>query len=185
MRQAICALGHALLLLTLVSLIGGCPNEQAKGGSGNTTANASTNAATTSSLVVGSGSGSAAAAGPSGCTPPKGMVCVAAAAAQIGAAGGEATERPVHPVQLSAFVIDDKLVSNTEYGACVTAGHCPKRKSQPDKPGGPAKQVSWKQAHKYCIWAGKRLPTEAEWESAAKQGKLTRDGDEGQSWVND
>ncbi len=117
------------------------------------------------------------------------MVCVGAATAQIGADDGDALERPAHEVKLSAFVIDRKAVSRTQYEACVSAQQCgqpPALKTDGDAgdDDGAARHISWAQAHRYCIWAGKRLPTEAEFESALRQGKLEADA-KSLAWVSD
>ena len=116
--------------------------------------------------------------------PPAGMVCIPGGPAIIGSDEGEANERPRHEVIVSTFYLDRHEVTNAAYAACEEAGGCDKRiPSAPafNKPTQPAVPLTWPMAHAYCVWAGKRLPTEAEWEKAARGGTEGREfpwGDE-------
>ncbi len=90
-----------------------------------------------------------------------------------GSARGDEDERPVRHQVLPAFSIDRTEVTRMAYAACVGAHHCkpvpPHLAGAPGADGNlPVTGVSWFDARDFCAFASGRLPTEAEWEKAAR-----------------
>jgi len=88
-------------------------------------------------------------------------------------------EKPLHTVSLAGFWIDKYEVTNAQYRRCVEAGQCrPPSESRsatrdryygnPEFDNYPVVGVSWDDAQAYCRWSDKRMPSEAEWERAAR-----------------
>ena len=129
------------------------------------------------------------------------MVRIPAGTFRMGSEDGEPDEKPLHDVRVAAFEMDATEVTSGAYGACVVAGAClpaPKQiawagvtaadhqvydefcnDERADRRSHPVNCVDWAMADAYCRWAHKRLPTEEEWEYAAR-------GPEGRSfpWGN-
>lgn len=121
---------------------------------------------------------------------PKDMLPVPGGTFVMGADGeGEEDERPAHSVTLKGFLLDRTEVTNQAYLECVRASACKPYQPVAASFGGeesafrgaeqPAVGVSWFEAEAYCAFRGKRLPSEAEWERAAR-------GDDGRryAWGN-
>lgn len=145
-------------------------------------------AAASSATSPGAGSGSTSAAAATSAPPGEPMVLVAAGEFPMGLSGSTGNNGPEHTVRLPEFRIDLTEVTGEQYARCVAANVC----SAPHFDDGtcfvkgaekwdagtlpsefrvadhPVVCVDWFQAKRYCSWRGGRLPSEAEWELAAR-----------------
>jgi formylglycine-generating enzyme required for sulfatase activity len=129
---------------------------------------------------------------PTGC--PAGLVLVPAGSYSMGAEYFAPTSMPIHTVDVPAFYLDTCEVTNTQYKTFCDATS----RAYPPDPNFsgmsnyftnpayvnyPVVNVSWDDVSAYCAWTGKRLPTESEWERAAKGLADNRQWPWGDSWI--
>jgi len=103
------------------------------------------------------------------------MIAIPRGAFQMGSDSEELNEKPVHREELQPFELDENEVSIASYQLCVSAGKCTPPAtgaacnwSFPDRRAHPVNCISAEQAAAFCDYAAKRLPTEEEWEYAAR-----------------
>ncbi len=100
---------------------------------------------------------------------PPDRVLVPAGPFSRGSAGGAFDERPVRVRTLASFHIDRLEVTRAQYARCVAARRCPPLAiNLAVEPDLPVTNVDWREARAYCAFAGGRLPTEDQWEKAAR-----------------
>jgi formylglycine-generating enzyme required for sulfatase activity len=119
----------------------------------------------------------------------QGLVDIPGGTFMMGSAGPDANEneKPVHRVTVADYRLDRTEVTVKAYGECVRAGVCSEPDAFADQRGDfhifcnwrhpqdrsshPINCVDYEQANTFCYWAGKRLPSEEEWEYAARGGE--------------
>ncbi len=109
------------------------------------------------------------------------MVLILGGIFQMGSQNGRSNEAPVHNIYLDAFYMDVFEVTNGSYFECVAAGECQPPTAirshtrdsyygNPQYSDYPVIYVTWEMARTYCEWRGGELPSEAQWEKAARGG---------------
>ena len=160
---ALIGVAAVIILIIVLVLLGRSSSETG------TSQNGSTNGKTNTTNVATN------TAPPAKAVPaPKGMVYVRGGEFIMGNAGGDDFERPPHPVLVKSFFIDRYEVTCADYARFIEqTGHAPPPDWRDGQyPQGSARRpvagISWDDAVAYAKWANKRLPTEEEWEFAAR-----------------
>lgn len=113
-------------------------------------------------------------ASPTTPTPPVGMVYIPGGEIKMGSEAGEVDEKPIHTATVGPFFLDSTEVTNEQYQKFIdsTGYDPPPIWGAPRYPEGqatmPVTDVTWVDANAFARWAGKRLPSEEEWEMAAR-----------------
>ena len=117
--------------------------------------------------------------------PPPGMVLIPGGKFLMGCVPGDPSctpgEQPQHAVQLAAYYLDAHEVTIARYAACVKDGVCMEPTTSTTSAANcnwgivgrdehPVNCLTWAQADAFCLWDAKALPTEAQWEKAARGG---------------
>lgn len=129
----------------------------------------------------------------------EGMIWIPGGSFPMGSETCDSDERPVSVVAVRGFFLDATEVSAEAYQRCVSAGRCEGERPEPtdgeddqarcnlgskERADHPINCVTWRQADRYCRTSGKRLPTEREWEYAAR-GAAGRAFPWGEEWDQD
>ena len=174
--------------LWMAGLCCGCDDRNADAGpspaSAGTTANATASSSDRAAATAGASPSTNATVAASAGEAPTGMVRIPAGIFLMGApaAKGNPEEKPAHEAIVPSFHLDKTEVTVAAYAQCVSAGECQAAHSThrfcnvkfEDRDKHPINCVDLTQAAAYCAWAGKRLPTEREWEYAAGKGQERR-----------